>query len=38
MKTHSGNDSDLSKIALLTLTVFVSVVIFIAIGVLVTIQ
>ncbi|KAK7830903.1 hypothetical protein U0070_018447 [Myodes glareolus] len=38
MKTHSGNDSDLSKIALLTITIFVSVVIFIAIGVAVTIQ
>lgn len=38
MKTHSGNDSDLSKIALLTITIFVSVVILIAIGFVVTTQ
>lgn len=35
MKTHSGADSDLSKIA--SLTVFVSAVILIAIGIVVTV-
>lgn len=38
MKTHSGNDSDLSKIALVAITVFVSVVSLTAIGIVVTIQ
>ncbi|CAO2639371.1 AREG, partial [Lemmus lemmus] len=38
MKTHSGNDSDLSKIALVAISVFVFVVSLAAIGVVVTIQ
>ncbi|KAL6075145.1 hypothetical protein STEG23_029972 [Scotinomys teguina] len=37
MKTHSGNDSDLSKIALVAITVFVSAVSLIAIGIVVTV-
>ncbi|CAH6884773.1 amphiregulin [Phodopus roborovskii] len=36
MKTHSGDDNDLSKIA--AITVFVSAVILIAVGILVTVQ
>ncbi|XP_059130638.1 amphiregulin [Peromyscus eremicus] len=38
MKTHSGDDSDLSKIALAAITVFVSAVSLIAIGIVVTVQ
>lgn len=38
MKTQSKDDNDLSKIALAAITVFVSVVTLIAVGIVVTVQ